>query len=207
MSQVALLGYSGHAYVAAEVLLQAGYEIIGYFDKEKCDCNPYDLNYLGSEFDPDFKQKANGLFLFVSIGDNKIRRKVLELIIANDLKLLSAISSKANISSSALVGLGTLICQGACVSPFAKLGFGTILNTGAILEHESIVGDYSHIAPGAVLAGNVRVGDNCFIGANSVIKQGVTIGNNVVVGAGTVVLNDIPENEIWVGNPARKVKK
>jgi UDP-2-acetamido-3-amino-2,3-dideoxy-glucuronate N-acetyltransferase len=41
------------------------------------------------------------------------------------------------------------------------------------------------------------------IGANATILAGVTIGENAMIGAGAVVTRDIPENEIWVGNPAR----
>ena len=49
--------------------------------------------------------------------------------------------------------------------------------------------------------------DNCFIGANTVICNPVTIGANSVVGAGSVVTKDIPDNEIWGGNPAHFIKK
>ncbi len=31
---------------------------------------------------------------------------------------------------------------------------------------------------------------------------GVSVGNNVIVAAGAVVTKDIPDNEIWGGNPA-----
>jgi acetyltransferase-like isoleucine patch superfamily enzyme len=55
----------------------------------------------------------------------------------------------------------------------------------------------------AILAGNVLVGENSFIGSNSVIKQGTKIGENVIIGAGSVVLNDVPDNAIAYGNPAR----
>lgn len=41
------------------------------------------------------------------------------------------------------------------------------------------------------------------IGAGSVILCGITIGKNVMVGAGSVVTKNIPDNEVWVGNPAR----
>ena len=44
------------------------------------------------------------------------------------------------------------------------------------------------------------------IGANSVIMPGVTIGINSVVGANSMVNRDIPDNEIWVGTPAKKIK-
>jgi acetyltransferase-like isoleucine patch superfamily enzyme len=57
-----------------------------------------------------------------------------------------------------------------------------------------------------VLAGNVQVGERSFIGANASVKQGVNIGSRVTVGAGAVVLNDIPDGEVWVGNPSRKIR-
>ena len=52
----------------------------------------------------------------------------------------------------------------------------------------------------------VKIGNNAFIGAHSTILKGVTIGNNSVVGACSVVTKSIPENEIWGGNPAKKIK-
>lgn len=45
------------------------------------------------------------------------------------------------------------------------------------------------------------------IGANATILAGITIGENALVGAGSVVTKNIPENEIWVGNPAKFLKK
>lgn len=45
------------------------------------------------------------------------------------------------------------------------------------------------------------------IGANATILAGITIGTNALVGAGSVVTKDIPDNEIWIGNPAKFLKK
>lgn len=35
----------------------------------------------------------------------------------------------------------------------------------------------------------------------------MTIGNNCVIGSGSVVVNDIPENSIAVGNPAKVIRQ
>lgn len=43
------------------------------------------------------------------------------------------------------------------------------------------------------------------IGAGSTILLGITIGKNAVIGAGSVVTKNIPDNELWLGNPARFV--
>ena len=45
------------------------------------------------------------------------------------------------------------------------------------------------------------------IGAGSTILPGVVIGAGAIVGAGSVVTKDVPEGEIWVGNPASFIKK
>lgn len=45
------------------------------------------------------------------------------------------------------------------------------------------------------------------IGANSTILGGVIIGENAMIGAGSVVTKDIPDNELWLGNPARFIRK
>lgn len=55
--------------------------------------------------------------------------------------------------------------------------------------------------------GTVELCDYCFIGANTVICNAVRIGKNSIVGAGSVVTKDIPDNEIWAGNPARFLRK
>jgi UDP-2-acetamido-3-amino-2,3-dideoxy-glucuronate N-acetyltransferase len=44
------------------------------------------------------------------------------------------------------------------------------------------------------------------IGGNATILPGITIGENAVIGAGSVVTKDVPDNETWVGNPAKKLR-
>jgi acetyltransferase-like isoleucine patch superfamily enzyme len=45
------------------------------------------------------------------------------------------------------------------------------------------------------------------IGAASVILGGVTIGEKAMIGAGSVVTKNIPDGELWLGNPAKFVRK
>ena len=45
------------------------------------------------------------------------------------------------------------------------------------------------------------------IGAGSTILCGITIGENAMIGAGSVVTKDVPAGELWVGNPAKFVRR
>ena len=47
---------------------------------------------------------------------------------------------------------------------------------------------------------------NAFIGAGTIILKGVCIGENSVIGAASVVTKNIPSNEVWAGNPAKKIR-
>lgn len=44
------------------------------------------------------------------------------------------------------------------------------------------------------------------IGANSTVLGGIVVGENSLIGAGSVVTKDVPANELWVGNPAKKMR-
>ena len=53
---------------------------------------------------------------------------------------------------------------------------------------------------------SIKIGNDVFIGANSIILKGVCIGEKSIIGAGSVVTKNIPNNEIWGGNPAKFIR-
>lgn len=53
----------------------------------------------------------------------------------------------------------------------------------------------------------ILIKEGAFIGAHSIILKGVTIGRHSIVGAGSVVAKDVPDGEIWAGNPAKFIKR
>jgi len=52
----------------------------------------------------------------------------------------------------------------------------------------------------------IIIGNNVWVGNNASILQGVKIGNGVVIGANSVVTQNIPDNTMWGGVPARLIK-
>ncbi len=120
----------------------------------------------------------------------------------------SIIREKVEIGEGAVIMMGAILNIGAIVGP------GTMIDMGAVLGGRATVGARCHIGAGAVLAGVVEpasatpviVEDNVLVGANAVVIEGVRVGKNAVVAAGAVVVEDVPENAVVAGCPARIVK-
>lgn len=53
----------------------------------------------------------------------------------------------------------------------------------------------------------ITIRDNVSIGTGSTIMGNVTIGENSIIGANSLVTTDIPYNEVWVGSPAKFLRK
>lgn len=200
---VAIVGYSGHAYVIIDIFLNAGRLVTAYCDQEEKSTNPYHLNYLGKE--SEVLSKLKKYDYFACVGHNGIREKIHTQLSQVLGRPINAIHPSAVISASVKMGDGVMIAANATLNPMVEIGKGVICNTSSSIDHECIIGDFCHIAPGAVLCGNVQIGRNTFVGANAVIRQGIIIGNNVTIGAGTVVVKDIPDNATVVGNPGRRL--
>lgn len=132
-----------------------------------------------------------------------------------DLKTIDArIEPGALIREPVTIGRNAVIMMGAIINIGAEIGEGTMIDMGAILGGRAIVKKRCHIGAGAVLAGVIEpasakpvvVEDDVLVGANAVIIEGVHVGKGAVVAAGAVVIEDVPDNAVVAGCPARIVK-
>ncbi|MCS4227924.1 NeuD/PglB/VioB family sugar acetyltransferase [Sphingobacterium sp. BIGb0165] len=205
MDKIAIIGYSGHSYVVLDACLKNDLYVQFYSDLSEKEENPFDLQYLGDESSENFDWSIADSYI-LGIGDNNIREIISSRIIANGKKILNVIHPTSTIANLVKLGNGNYIGPQSIINTCVQMGDCCIVNSGAIIEHECQIADYVHLAPGSVLAGQVIIGRKTFVGANAVVKQGVTIGDNVIIGAGSVVLNDVSTGEVWVGNPAKKIR-
>lgn len=203
---VYIFGYSGHSFVIIDSLISNRMNVLGYYERQSSELNPYQLNYMDSEEDLQLLKIIGQNMVFPSIGKNQIREKLIAMFTLNSLHQTKIIDPSANVSETASIGLSTYIGKNTCINSLANIGNGVIINTSAVIEHECVIHDFSHVAPGAILAGGVTIGKKVFFGAGSVAKEGVKVGDNCIIGAGSVVLQNIPKNEVWAGCPARKIR-
>jgi maltose O-acetyltransferase len=95
---------------------------------------------------------------------------------------------------------------------FSQKDSSLIIGDDVFISGEVIIMNHFHDLS---LHGNIKnhspshleIGNNVFIGYRAMILPQVhQIGNNAVIGAGSVLANDVPDNEVWAGNPAKKIK-
>ena len=102
---------------------------------------------------------------------------------------------------------GAQILNGSIISYKSKISKHVCINTGAIIDHHNYFHSFSSAAPGVCTGGNVEVGESSFLGINCSVKHGIKIGKEVVVGGNAFVNKDCKSNSIYLGIPAKKVKK
>lgn len=193
-----LYGASGHGKVVADILRLNGVEDIIFFD-DNPNAKLSGEKVISSRIFNDTDE------VIVTVGLNHIRRKIV--VNHDTLKYSSAIHPKGVISNSVEILMGTVVMAGAIINSGSKIGRHVIVNTSAVVDHDCEISDFVHISPNATLCGGVRVGEGTWIGAGAIIKNGITIGSWAVIGAGAVVVSDIPDNQIFVGNPSVYLKE
>ena len=93
-----------------------------------------------------------------------------------------------------------------------RIGNMSNIQDNAVLHTESgiilFVGDNVTVGHGVIIHGATIEG-NSIIGMGSILLDGAIIGKNTIIGAGSLVTGGkiIPEGELWVGRPAKFMRK
>ncbi|UOF89244.1 2,3,4,5-tetrahydropyridine-2,6-dicarboxylate N-acetyltransferase [Fodinisporobacter ferrooxydans] len=189
-------------------------------------------NLAGIDFGPDAKSFITGN-IGVVFGDWKVlqpilkenRDKIEDYVVENDrrnsaIPLLDMKDIQARIEPGAIIrdqvtiGKNAVIMMGAMINIGAVIGEGTMIDMNAVVGGRGTIGKNCHIGAGAVVAGVIEppsakpvvVEDDVVVGANAVLLEGVRIGKGSVVAAGAIVIDDVPENVVVAGVPARIIK-
>lgn len=208
--RILVYGAGGHGKVIADIVLSGNqHELVGFIDDGK---GLRGTRVLGVPVVGDGEWlhehgRINDICIALGVGDNRKRRELAQKCTTWNLEIVTLVHPQSTVSSSAILGNGTVVMGGAVVNPQAKIGLGVIVNTGAIVEHDVEIGDYAHISPNASLGGASWAGPLVHMGIGSVLLPGVRVGAGSIIGAGAVVLKDLPADVVAVGVPAKILRK
>ncbi|MCB1949763.1 acetyltransferase [Nitrosomonas sp.] len=211
-TNVVVFGASGHARVVCDVIRKQGdFNLLGLVDKATDQIgNLGEYPILGRDDElPSLMRKYDVSCGIIGIGDNWLRAQVANRILsmAPDFKFISAIHPSAQIGQYVKIAPGTTIMANVVLNCSSVTGRHTIINTSSSLDHDCVLGDFASIAPGCTVGGSVEIGHYSFIGLGANIVHNIHIGDFTVVGAGSTVLNDLPDQSVAYGTPAKVVRK
>ena len=128
--------------------------------------------------------------------------------IGGDTQTILSVKEGASLTIGENVGISNaaIVCHDS-----VSIGAGTLIG-GSVKIYDTdfhsldyrVRGDYEREEP---VKKPVVIGENVFIGAHSIILKGVTIGDRSIIGAGSVVTKNIGPDEVWAGNPARRIRQ
>lgn len=125
---------------------------------------------------------------------------------------LSNISGKSKIGEATVIHSHVAIHDDVVIGRKCKIQSFAFICNGVEIEDEVFIGphvcftnDKHPKAQGDWELKKTIVKTGANIGANSTILPGIILGENCTIGAGSVVTKDVPANETWAGNPARRL--
>lgn len=209
-NDIYILGAGTYGEVILELAEDCGFNVLGFYDDEK---SMLGKKVLGVEVVGTIKDLLKTDFIkgnqFVtSIGNNRTRKELNDLIIYNggstpklvhpDAKVsrYAEIQDGAIIHAASYVFTGSVIEQSCIISPNSGVSHHTHLHKGVFVSFGATVGAY------------INIEESSFVGMASNISTNVkTLGRDCLIGAGAVVIRDVPENAVVIGNPAKYLRE
>ncbi|MCK5215530.1 MAG: N-acetyltransferase [Candidatus Omnitrophica bacterium] len=117
------------------------------------------------------------------------------------------IQKNAAVGKNCKISSHAFICEGVAVGDNCFVGHGVVFINDNEPRSVKEDGSMERDEDWRNRFVETRIEDFAVIGSNATILGGITIGTGAVIGAGSVVTKDVPAGEIWVGNPARFLRK
>ena len=136
----------------------------------------------------------------------------------------------SNIGSNTRIWQYTIILPGAMIGDNCNINAHCFIENEVIIGNNVTVKCGVYMWDGIIIEDNVQIGPNvtftndlyprsqksfnllrtvikqyASVGAGATLIGGITIEEYALIGAGAVVTKNIPNNTLWVGNPARQI--
>jgi sugar O-acyltransferase (sialic acid O-acetyltransferase NeuD family) len=187
----------------------ARWQLAGYLDEDptRRGTDVDGLPVLGGISELDRMPTA---FVVVCTGrpdDYSSRPRIVQRLCLPPTRYARIIHPSASVSATSQVGPGSVLLAGAVLTAAVTVGSHVAVMPHVTLTHDDVVADFATLASGACLGGGVQVGQCAYIGAGALVREQLRVGPHALVGMGSVVTRDVPANQVWVGAPARYLRK
>jgi len=115
------------------------------------------------------------------------------------------IQKGVHIGSNCKIQSHSFICEGVRIKDRVFIGHGVTFINDKLPKTINLDGTIKR--NGDWTCTETTIEDEASIGSGSTILCGINIGRGAVIGAGSVVTKNVPDGQVWVGNPAKRLKE
>ena len=113
--------------------------------------------------------------------------------------------------SKLIIGNNVSINRGCVINAAGKITIASnvLIGPGVVIYSQNHIHNERdvNINEQGYITAPVIINENVWIGSRAIILPGVTIGANSIIGAGSVITQNIADNSIYAGNPAKLIRK
>jgi len=179
------------------------WNIKGFIDDNLDALNGLECKYSVIGTIKNWQPAADEVFV-LAIANPKIKKLVVEGLIAKGAKFETVISPRAFVADNAKIGKGVVVSPFCFVSDNTVLRDFVYLNVSTSIGHDTVIGEYSSLMSHVDVTGCCKVGNGTYWGSSSVALPSSKIGDNAVVAAGSLVLNFVRKDTKVFGVPAKE---
>ena len=183
------------------------WNIIGFFDdgESKGSSNEYGT-VLGNY--EDLNTWPTPLDIAIAVGSPNAVKTIASRISNPNISFPNIIAPSTIFldRNNVRLGKGNIICSNCLISCNVTMGDFNIYNTYIAIGHDTTIGSFNSVMPNTNISGFVTIGDCNFFGLKSSILQYQKVEDNVRIGTGAVIMRTAKSGNLYMGNPATKVK-
>lgn len=177
---------------------------IGFIDEINKSKNDLEFCKNFGNFE-NFKFKSSDKVL-ISFGNPQKRELEYNRLKDKNINLHTFIHPNTYIASTSTIAQGTIITPFVTLAHNSKINANVLINTYGAVGHDSIIGNHSVLSPKSLVTGKCTLAEKVYLGSSAVILPGQKIGSSSKVSASSVVYRNVIENNVVLGNPAKKYK-
>ncbi|MCX6498342.1 MAG: acetyltransferase [Arthrobacter sp.] len=209
MTELLLVGASGLAREVLACVRESGqFDVVGVLDDDE--------SKIGSAMDgaailgpASYALRYPDARAVVCVGAGRGRERVVAGLTGlgyPGYRFATVVDPSVRVPYSCDIGPGSILLGNIALTSGITIGSHVVMMPGVTLTHDDEVEDYATLAAGVSLGGGVRIGRAAYLGMNSCVRERIRVGAGATIGMGAAVLADVPDDETWVGVPARAMR-